>query len=200
MSRAFSDITFTEHVKAAQSLYGSRAANQGFEQADDPRSELTAREMEFIAARDSFYQATVGDNGWPYVQHRGGPPGFIRVLDTRTIGFADFRGNVQYISVGNLMGDERISLFLMDYANRRRLKIWGRARIVHDAALLSRLEVASYRARVERGILIRVEAWDWNCPQHITPRFTEAEIEQRMEALRAENAGLKARLAELQGN
>lgn len=203
MSRAFSDITFTEHVKAAQSLYGSRAANQGFEQADDPRSELTAREMEFIGARDSFYQATVGDNGWPYVQHRGGPPGFIRVLDTRTIGFADFRGNVQYISVGNLMGDERISLFLMDYANRRRLKIWGRARIVHEAddpALLSRLEVASYRARVERGILIRVEAWDWNCPQHITPRFTEAEIEQRMEALRAENAGLKARLAELQGN
>lgn len=203
MSRAFSDITFTEHVKAAQSLYGSRAATQGFEQADDPRRELTEREMEFIAARDSFYQATVGDNGWPYVQHRGGPPGFIRVLDTRTIGFADFRGNVQYISVGNLMGDERISLFLMDYANRRRLKIWGRARIVHEAddpALLSRLEVASYRARVERGILIRVEAWDWNCPQHITPRFTEAEIEQRMEELRAENAGLKARLAELQGN
>lgn len=203
MSRAFSDITFTEHVKAAQSLYGSRQANQGFEQADDPRSELTVREMEFIGARDSFYQATVGDNGWPYVQHRGGPPGFIRVLDTRTIGFADFRGNVQYISVGNLMGDDRISLFLMDYANRRRLKIWGRARIVHEAddpALLSRLEVASYRARVERGILIRVEAWDWNCPQHITPRFTEAEIEQRMEALRAENAGLKARLAELQGN
>ncbi|NPU90349.1 MAG: pyridoxamine 5'-phosphate oxidase [Gammaproteobacteria bacterium] len=203
MSRAFSDITFTEHVKAAQSLYGSRQANQGFEQADDPRSELTVREMEFIGARDSFYQATVGDNGWPYVQHRGGPPGFIRVLDTRTIGFADFRGNVQYISVGNLMGDERISLFLMDYANRRRLKIWGRARIVHEAddpALLSRLEVASYRARVERGILIRVEAWDWNCPQHITPRFTETEIEQRMEALRAENAGLKARLAELQGN
>lgn len=203
MSRAFSDITFTEHVKAAQSLYGSRQANQGFEQADDPRSELTAREMEFIGARDSFYQATVGDNGWPYVQHRGGPPGFIRVLDTRTIGFADFRGNVQYISVGNLMGDERISLFLMDYANRRRLKIWGRARIVHEAddpALLSRLEVASYRARVERGILIRVEAWDWNCPQHITPRFTEAEIEQRMAALRAENAGLKARLADLQGH
>lgn len=203
MSRAFSDITFTEHVKAAQSLYGSRQANQGFEQADDPRSELTVREMEFIGARDSFYQATVGDNGWPYVQHRGGPPGFIRVLDTRTIGFADFRGNVQYISVGNLMGDERISLFLMDYANRRRLKIWGRARIVHEAddpALLSRLEVASYRARVERGILIRMEAWDWNCPQHITPRFTEAEIEQRMEALRAENAGLKARLADLQGN
>lgn len=203
MSRAFSDITFTEHVKAAQSLYGSRHANQGFEQADDPRSELTAREMEFIGARDSFYQATVGDNGWPYVQHRGGPPGFIRVLDTRTIGFADFRGNLQYISVGNLMGDERISLFLMDYANRRRLKIWGRARIVHEAddpALLSRLEVASYRARVERGILIRVEAWDWNCPQHITPRFTEAEIEQRMAALRAENAGLKARLADLQGH
>src|SRR3990167_1191216 len=203
MSRAFSDITFTEHVKAAQTQYGSRAANQGFEQADDPRSELTAREMEFIGARDSFYQATVGDNGWPYVQHRGGPPGFIRVLDSRTIGFADFRGNVQYISVGNLLGDDRIALFLMDYANRRRLKIWGRARIVHeadDAALLARLEVVSYRARVERGILIRVEAWDWNCPQHITPRFTEAEIEQRMAALRAENAALKARLADLQRN
>ncbi len=194
MSRAFSDLTFTEHVKAAQSLYGSREANTGFELTEATHSLLTFREVEFIAARDSFYQATVGDNGWPYVQHRGGPTGFLKVLSADTIGYADFRGNVQYISVGNLMGNERVSLIMMDYANRRRLKIWGRARIAHEAdepELIAQLEIASYRAPVERGIIIQVDAWDWNCPKHITPRYSGAEIE----ALRAENAALKAQLA-----
>ncbi|HVK99820.1 MAG TPA: pyridoxamine 5'-phosphate oxidase family protein [Dongiaceae bacterium] len=183
MSRAFSDITFTEPVKSAQRLYGSREANQGFEQAADPRNELTVREAEFIHARDSFYLASVADNGWPYIQHRGGPPGFLKVLDVRTLGFADFRGNRQYISAGNLMGDERVMLFLMDYAHRRRLKLWGRARILHEAEapeLLAQLEDPAYQAQVERGILIQVEAWDWNCPQHITPRYTEAEFELLM--------------------
>ncbi|HVK98175.1 MAG TPA: pyridoxamine 5'-phosphate oxidase family protein [Dongiaceae bacterium] len=188
MSRAFSDITLTEPVKSAQRLYGSREANQGFEQAADPRNELTVREAEFIHARDSFYMASVGENGWPYIQHRGGPPGFLKVLDARTIGFADFRGNRQYISAGNLMGDERVMLFLMDYAHRRRLKLWGRARILHDneapdflsQQLLAQLEDPEYHAQVERGILIQVEAWDWNCPQHITPRYTEAEFELLM--------------------
>lgn len=198
MPRAFAEITFTDSVKAAQSLYGSRDANRGFELAEDGRNEIGPRESQFIAARDSFYQATVGDNGWPYVQHRGGPAGFLKVLDARTIGYADFRGNVQYLSVGNLMGDERISLILMDYANRRRLKIWGRARIVHEAdepELVARLEDPSYRAPVERGIVITVEAWDWNCPKHITLRYTVPEVEVMLEQLHAEIADLKAQLA-----
>ena len=179
MPSAFADITFTPSVKAAQRLYGSREANRGFELAQDARNELTEREAEFIAERDSFYQATVSESGWPYVQHRGGAAGFLKVLDARTLAFADFRGNVQYLSVGNLAANDRIALILMDYANRRRLKIWGRARIVHKnehPELIARLEVASYRAHVERGIVIHVEAYDWNCPQHITPRYTIDEI------------------------
>ncbi|WP_408952294.1 pyridoxamine 5'-phosphate oxidase family protein [Lysobacter sp. Hz 25] len=181
MSRAFADITFTPSVKDAQQRHGSREANRAFELAEDARDSIGEREAEFIAERDSFYQATVSETGWPYVQHRGGPAGFLKVLDAKTIGFADFRGNRQYLSVGNLAADGRISLILMDYPNRRRLKIWGRARIVDessDAALIARLEVPAYRARVERGIVIEVEACDWNCPQHITPRYTEAEIER----------------------
>ncbi|WP_223620770.1 pyridoxamine 5'-phosphate oxidase family protein [Lysobacter sp. ESA13C] len=181
MSRAFADITFTPSVKEAQQRHGSREANRAFELAEDARDSIGEREAEFIAERDSFYQATVSETGWPYVQHRGGPAGFLKVLDAKTIGFADFRGNRQYLSVGNLAADGRISLILMDYPNRRRLKIWGRARIVDessDAALIARLEVPAYRARVERGIVIEVEACDWNCPQHITPRYTEAEIER----------------------
>ncbi|GAA0585266.1 pyridoxamine 5'-phosphate oxidase family protein [Caenispirillum bisanense] len=185
MARAFADITFTPSVKAAQARYGSRAANEGFERAANRAAVLTAREADFIAARDGFYQATVSETGWPYVQFRGGPPGFLKVLDDRTIGYADFRGNVQYISTGNIEADGRVSLILMDYANRRRLKIWARARIVHedeDPGLLARLEIPTYRARVERAVVMTVEALDWNCPQHITPRFTEAEFAARMAA------------------
>lgn len=183
MAYAFATIGFTPSVKAAQQRYGSRNANQRFELATDARDAITEREAQFIAQCDSFYQATVSETGWPYVQHRGGPAGFLKVLDARTMGYADFRGNVQYISVGNLTADDRISLIIMDYPNRRRLKVWGRARIVHedeDPALIARLEVPDYRARVERGILIAVEAVDWNCPQHITPRYTEAQIQQRI--------------------
>ena len=197
MSTAFADIAFTPSVKAAQSRYGSRDANRGFELAEDARNELTEREARFIAARDSFYQATVAESGWPYVQHRGGPAGFLKVLDARTIGYADFRGNVQYLSAGNLAANERVSLILMDYANRRRLKIWGRARIVHadeQPELVARLEVPGYRARVERGIVIQVEAWDWNCPQHITQRYSKAEVERRMAPLIEENRNLKAKI------
>ncbi|MDK2126907.1 2Fe-2S iron-sulfur cluster-binding protein [Parachitinimonas caeni] len=199
MPRAFATITFTDGVKAAQTRYGSREANRGFELADDPRAELTPREAEFILARDSFYQATVAENGWPYVQHRGGSAGFLKVLDAHTIGYADLRGNAQYLSVGNLGSNDRISLILMDYPNRRRLKLWGRVRIVHEQdepELVARLEVASYRARVERGIVITVEAWEWNCPQHITPRYTDAEIEALMAPLQAENAALKAKASQ----
>jgi len=195
MPNAFAEICFTPSVKAAQSLYGSSQANQGFELSDDARNSLGKRETDFIAERDSFYQATVSESGWPYVQHRGGPKGFLKVLDDRTLGYADFRGNVQYLSVGNLNANDRISLIMMDYPNRRRLKIWGRARIVHekdDPDLVAQLEVATYRARVERGIVIHVEAYDWNCPQHITPRFTEAEIEGLLDTLLEENRRPKA--------
>lgn len=194
MATAFADITFTPSVKAAQSLYGSREQNGRFERSAEARNVLTEQESAFIAQRDSFYQATVSETGWPYVQHRGGPVGFLKVLDGRTIGFADFRGNVQYLSVGNLNADNRIAMILMDYANRKRLKIWGRARIVHhneDPELLAQLEVPSYRARVERGLVIHVEAFDWNCPQHITPRYSQAEVEQLLTPLLAEIERLK---------
>jgi uncharacterized protein len=192
----FSSIAFTPAVKAVQSHYGSRQAYAGFE-TDEDQTELTEREAAFIAERDSFYQATVSETGWPYVQHRGGPAGFLKVLDGKTIGYADFRGNVQYISVGNLNGNDRISIILMDYANRRRLKILGRARVVSesdDPTVIARLELPSYRARVERAVVITVEAYDWNCPQHITPRFSEAEIKEAVAPLHAEIAQLKQAL------
>lgn len=195
MANAFAEICFTPSVKAAQSLYGSRQANRGFELSEDPRNTIGAREAGFIAERDSFYQATVSETDWPYVQHRGGPKGFLKVLDERTLGFADFRGNIQYLSVGNLNANDRISLILMDYPNRRRLKIWGRVRIVHESDepdLIAQLEMATYRARVERGIMIHVEAYEWNCPQHITPRYSEAEIEGLLAPLLEENRLLKA--------
>ncbi|MFZ6871646.1 pyridoxamine 5'-phosphate oxidase family protein [Undibacterium sp. Di27W] len=197
MSRAFADISFTASVKAAQSLYGSRDANRGFELVEEKRDHLLKQDMEFIAARDSFYQATISQNGWPYVQHRGGPAGFLKILDAKTIGYADFSGNAQYLSVGNLFADDKISLILMDYANRRRLKIWGRARIVHeseDPRLIARLEMSSYRARVERAVVITVEAIEWNCPQHITPRFTDKEVQAMLASLLTENRQLEEQL------
>lgn len=197
MSRAFSDIAFTPSVKAAQEQYGTRAGNRNFELADDPRNELTEAEIKFIQARDSFYQATVGENGWPYVQHRGGPIGFLKVLDARTIGFADFRGNRQYLSVGNINVDERISMILMDYPRQRRLKLWGRARIVHEneqPQVIAAVEDPTYRAHIERAIVISIEAFDWNCPQHIARRFTEDEIRAQIEPIIAENENLKLQL------
>ncbi|MFZ6799060.1 pyridoxamine 5'-phosphate oxidase family protein [Undibacterium sp. Di24W] len=194
MPRAFATINFTPSVKAAQTRYHSREANMGFELADDARSDLTLREAEFIEARDSFYQATVNEDGWPYVQHRGGPIGFLKVLDKNTIGFADFSGNRQYLSVGNLQANERIAMILMDYREQRRIKIWGRVKIVHEheaPELIARLEMPTYRARIERAFIITVEAWDWNCPQHITPRYTDADIEELLAPMQAEIAKLK---------
>jgi predicted pyridoxine 5'-phosphate oxidase superfamily flavin-nucleotide-binding protein len=131
-------------------------------------------------------KGTVGESGWPYVQHRGGPPGFLKVLDDRTLGYADFSGNRQYLSVGNLAGDDRISLFLMDYAQQRRLKIWGRARLVDEDLepdLIARLESPGYRARVERGVVIHIEAYDWNCPKYITPRYTKAQVDELLQSV-----------------
>jgi predicted pyridoxine 5'-phosphate oxidase superfamily flavin-nucleotide-binding protein len=199
MSRAYSDIAFTPTVRAVQTRLGSRSGYEPLDHTDDRRDALGDAEAAFIEARDGFYQATVGETGWPYVQFRGGPAGFLKVLDAKTIGYADFRGNVQYISVGNLNGNDRVSIILMDYANRRRLKILGRVRLVDerdDPALVARLELPHYRARVERAVVITVEAYDWNCPQHITPRFTEQEIAQAVAPLHAEISTLKKALAE----
>jgi predicted pyridoxine 5'-phosphate oxidase superfamily flavin-nucleotide-binding protein len=197
MARAFADIAFTPSVKAAQSRYGTRRANERRDNAKERGDELTEEESEFIKARDGFYQATVSETGWPYVQFRGGPQGFLKVIDSKTVGYADFRGNVQYVSVGNLNSDGRIALILMDYPNRRRLKIWGNARIVHESdepAVLAALRVEGYEARVERAVIITVAAFDWNCPQHITPRFTEAEVKAAIAPLIAELESLRARV------
>lgn len=196
MPNAFASISFTESVKAAQSLYGSRERNRSFELSEDPRNELGEFETEFIEARDSFYQATVSENGWPYVQHRGGPVGFLKVLDSRTIGYADFRGNKQYLSVGNLNANPRVSLILMDYRNRLRLKLWGTVSIIHEAdkpEIIASLEVPSYRAHVERGILIHIEAIEWNCPQHITPRYSQTEVDSIINPLIEEINQLRER-------
>jgi ferredoxin-NADP reductase/predicted pyridoxine 5'-phosphate oxidase superfamily flavin-nucleotide-binding protein len=181
MASAFARIAFTPNVRAAQSRMGSRDGYRQLEAGEDEVAALGPMEIEFIAERDSLYQGTVGESGWPYVQHRGGPPGFLKVLDERTIGYADFSGNRQYLSVGNLAGDDRVSLFLMDYAQQRRLKIWGRARLVDESLepeLIARLESPGYRARVERGIVIDIEAYDWNCPKYITPRYTKAQVDE----------------------
>lgn len=198
MARAFSEITFTDSVRAMQSRYGSRQSYSKFDLAEDRRDRLNDYEIEFLSERDSFYMATVGENGWPYVQHRGGPKGFLKVLDNKTIGFADFRGNKQYISVGNLSTDDRVSLFIMDYPNRQRLKLWARAKIVHaedDVALVAKLELPGYEARVERGIILTVEAVDWNCPQHITPRYSKAEVDGLIAPLLDEIQELKTQIA-----
>jgi hypothetical protein len=193
MGHKFAELAFTPKVKVAQEQNGSRRASSRMEAGEDHHDVLGPNEAGFIAARDSFYMATVSETGWPYIQHRGGPAGFVRVLDEKTIGLADFRGNRQYVSVGNLQTENRVSLFLMDYPNRARLKILGRARIVdaNDKETLQRLSMPEYKAQVERGILISIEAFDWNCPQHITPRFTLAEIEEG-------TAPLRQRIAELE--
>lgn len=187
MARAFAKISFTPDVQAVQSEMGSRSAYQGTELGALETVVLGEAEQAFIAESDSFYQATVSQTGWPYVQHRGGPAGFLRVLDEHTIGYGDFSGNRQYISVGNLRGDDRVSLILMDYPRRLRLKIWGRARAVDERTepgLLRKLELPDSRAPVERGILIRVEAFDWNCPKYITPRYSQQEVAALIERVR----------------
>jgi ferredoxin-NADP reductase/predicted pyridoxine 5'-phosphate oxidase superfamily flavin-nucleotide-binding protein len=187
MARTFAKISFTPDVQAVQTEMGSRMAYRAAELGEAEEVVLGDAEQTFIAERDSFYQATVSQTGWPYVQHRGGPAGFLKVLDERTLGYADFSGNRQYISVGNLRGDDRVSLLLMDYPQRRRLKIWGRARAVDartEPALLAKLESPDFRAPVERGILIQVEAFDWNCPKYITPRYSQREVEALIEQAR----------------
>jgi predicted pyridoxine 5'-phosphate oxidase superfamily flavin-nucleotide-binding protein len=198
MSSRYLDIATTPTVAAAQEHYGSAAhwarTRTGDEPGDGEAEPLGPPELAFIAGRDGFYLASVSETGWPYVQYRGGPPGFLTAVDAATLGFADFRGNRQYITTGNVRANDRVSLFLMDYAHRRRLKIYGRMRIVDaadDAALAARLVVPGYSARVERLVLVSVAAYDWNCPQHITPRFTEAELAEALAPVRGELTGLR---------
>lgn len=198
MGHRFADIAFTDRVKAMQEDHGSRSVYSRTEGGEVHHDRLGPAETAFLAARDSLYMATVSETGWPYVQHRGGPPGFLKVVDERTIGFADFRGNQQFVTVGNLAGDDRVALILVDYPRRRRLKILGHARIatIHgEPALLRQLEVQDYPGKLERALIIAVAAFDWNCPQHITPRFTEAEIAAAVAPLHARIAELEAAAA-----
>ncbi len=170
MSDAFFNITFTPSVLKAQQEYNGRAGERPMQIAP---VHLNEEEMAFIEDRDSFYMATVTETGWPYMQHRGGPRGFLRVLDDQTLAFADFRGNRQLISVGNLAVNDRVALFLMDYVRRERLKILGHAKVVDarkDTELVKRVAMPEYPGKIERVFVIQVVATDWNCPQHITPR------------------------------
>ncbi len=202
MGHQFAEIAFTDSVREVQQSLGSRGIYSGMDGGEDHHLALGEKETAFIHARDSFYMASVSQTGWPYVQHRGGPIGFMRVLDEKTLGFADFAGNRQYVSVGNLRKDDRVSLFFMDYPGRTRLKVLGRVSLLGkgDAEILLGPEQDNYRARVERGFAISVKAFDWNCPQHITPRFTEAQMQDRMAELREENYRLRSELSFLQEN
>lgn len=198
MSHKYTEIMFTDTVKRVQVEQNSRDSYVGMEQGVDVNYVFSQREADFIEARDSFYMASVTETDWPYVQHRGGPEGFMKVLDGTTLGFADFSGNSQYISTGNFRNNDRVSLFFMDYPSRTRMKVIGRVSVVADDdwETLADLEVDSYRARVERGFIIKVEAFDWNCPQHITPRYTDAYIQKLMAPLEQQNKDLKQALSQ----
>jgi predicted pyridoxine 5'-phosphate oxidase superfamily flavin-nucleotide-binding protein len=207
MPYGFLDTLSTSSVRAAQAANGSLKMWEDFggQRASD---RFTAAEAAFIQARDSFYIATVSESGWPYIQHRGGPVGFLKVLDGTTLGFADFRGNRQYISLGNVASDDRVALFLMDYPNRQRLKILAHISVRDLAAepeMAGRLSLPGYKGRPERAFILKLETFDWNCPQHITPRFTAAEIaagtsvlQERLSEAEAELKRLREQIARLQ--
>ena len=204
MSYGFLDIAVTPSVRAAQVAMGSAHLWADFK-GDRAFKRFTEQEAAIIIQRDSFYMATVSETGWPYIQHRGGPAGFLKVIDETTLAFADYRGNRQYISVGNLSSDDRAALILMDYAGRARLKIYVHVEALAldaDAALAAQVADPAYRGKPERLLKLHLETFDWNCPQHITPRFTEGEIAEavqplrdRLTALEAENVDLRAKLA-----
>lgn len=209
----FGSLVFTPAVKALQERYGSGRQYARIEGTGSSPARLGPQESEFIGERDSFYIATLGSNGWPYVQHRGGPKGFLKVIDPTTIAFADFRGNRQYVSTGNLMRDNRVALILVDYPRQLRLKILGRVEIFEEEnsrAWIEKVRDPEYKAFVERVYVIRIEAFDWNCQQHIVPRYTEQEIreavasaENRMRELEAENQRLRqeiSRVSKTNGN
>lgn len=192
MKRPISDIAFTPSVKRAQHQRGSRDNYQRMEQRDGWQHLVTPELATFIRERDSFYLGTASADGQPYIQHRGGPKGFLKVIDQSTLGFSDFVGNAQYISIGNLDENNKAFIFLMDYSNRLRIKLWGTAEIVEgDAELVQQLSDHDYQGKPQRAVLFHIEAWDVNCPQHILPRWTEAEIAPLVDTLRARVAELE---------
>ncbi len=199
MTAPISDVAFTPAVKAVQERLGSRTGYAKMEERGGWSDTVTPELAAFIAERDSFYMATASADGQPYIQHRGGATGFLKVLDDKTVAFADYRGNRQYISVGNLSENDKVFIFMMDYPNRRRIKVWGRAEIAEAASVVDRVVDPDYEGRPERAILIHVEAWDVNCPQHITPRFSPAELKPRIEKLSERIADLEAELARARG-
>lgn len=199
MAQTFLHTMFGPGSRALQQAAGSRASYARMEAGAGEVDWLTDREADFITARESFYMASVSEDGWPYIQHRGGPPGFLRRIGGNRIGFADYRGNRQYLSTAYLAADDRVALFLMDYANRRRLKLIGHALVSDDPAVMAQLMPPGYPAEAERAFLIDVVGFDWNCPQHITPRFTEAEVRRGSQPLLDELARLRARVTELEG-
>jgi predicted pyridoxine 5'-phosphate oxidase superfamily flavin-nucleotide-binding protein len=204
MAYKFLDITATPSVQAAQAANGSRHVWENFK-GHRQFDRFTGDEAAFIAERDSFYLASVSESGWPYVQHRGGPPGFVKLLDDKTLAFPDFRGNLQYISLGNIAADDRVALIMVDYPNRARLKILAHMEardLAGDPELAGKVTLPGYKAKVERAFVLHLETFDWNCPQHITPRYTESDIAVavrsltgRIAELEAENQKLRAQLA-----
>jgi hypothetical protein len=207
MAKSFGSVVFTPVIKALQERYGSRKQYEKLSQSGDAPARLGPEEKKFLGERDTFYMANIGSSGWPYVQHRGGPKGFLKVIDDRTLAFADFRGNRQYISAGNVTTNDRVALIVVDYPRQLRLKILGHAEIFEgeDAKeWVKKVREPGYNATVERVFVIRIEAFDWNCPQHITPRFTEDEIrdalapvETRMQRLEDDNKKLREEIARL---
>lgn len=206
MAHHFGSLVFTPVVKALQEKYGSRRQYAKLASSAGTPDRLGPDESSFIADRDSFYMATVGASGWPYIQHRGGPRGFLKVVDDRTLAFADFSGNKQFISAGNLSTDGRVAMILVDYPHQARLKILGRAELLEGAAAgswIDRLRDSASRAAIDRVFVIHLEAFDWNCPQHITPRFTADEIqdalapfERQFRELKEENERLRQQIAQ----
>jgi len=205
MAKNFGALAFTDAVKAMQEKAGSRVSYARMER-DNYVDGLTENEIDFIEQRDSFYMSSIGENGFPYIQHRGGPKGFIKVLDAKRIGFIDFRGNMQYISVGNIATNNNVALIMADYPARARLKILARAEIVElkdDPVLYNLLDLEDYKFKPERMMVLNIEAYDWNCPQHITPRYTVEDIESvfagqhnQITTLQAEVKALKNKLKE----
>ncbi len=207
---SFGSLAFTPTVRMLQERYGSRRQYERMERSGASRERLSAQEIEFLGERDSFYWATTSETGWPYVQHRGGPKGFLKVIDDHTLALADFRGNKQYISTGNLLTDNRVAMILVDYPRQLRLKILGRVEVLEGEKAqdwIERVKIPGYKAVIERVFVIHVEGFDWNCPQHITPRYTADEIqsavqplEQKLREAEQENSEMRNALAQLRAS
>lgn len=199
MAKNFAELAFSPAVKDIQNRLGSRESYARMEK-NTFQEGLTLNEINFIANQNSFYMASIGENGFPYIQHRGGPKGFLKVLDAKRLGFIDFKGNMQYISVGNIVGQEKVSIIMVDYPSKTRLKLYATAEIIElkdDIELFNTLNLESYKFRPERMMVFNIEAYDWNCPQHITPRFTLEEIEKAFASQRKYTIKLEEEIKEL---